>query len=759
MMREMIKKYIALMVLALAMASCTADMPWDLAYGDQQIDFNCQIASEATRDLSGVRSYFAKNDVIHVQGNFYFADGSEVIKYGAMKFNGSSWEPVDGSQLTWPNTAVSGKFKAYHLNGMTGILTGNESATYYLTNMKPSTDPLGSDETDLLPYGHSVDMIFRHLPTYLSFFGIPKVSTKFLFVKTNEEGAYEPTMANAFKLTKNDKNELNFEWVVTADHSWNAVGGTTEEGLNYVRSDIYVRNGVEQTNFMLAPGNYNNFSIRYETTKPNTVEYLRYTFTPGSVLDNEGNPIESLDLETGRPYTLDISTSQGITIISPPEENEGWDENGPVFDIDVESFLRAATNSQDYYVDGDNGERVQILKKDGTGVKLLHNVDFKNTYYTTFNGFLPEIRGTNQLFDGCSHYIYNVGCTIFQNNQGIIKNLGIKNATRARMVSNEKDNGFDFSRKGLLVGNNMATGNIENIRITGEVNISAYVNPTANTITTEAHNIGGVVGSNIGRIDGVALGGTFNLTVDNYQDMQFNSTVMIGGLVGQNAGNAKLTNVSTLTQPFTMNIVNRCKGNGGTMDAGAFYVGGFVGQSSATIDNVNLSGITVDGSQSVGVVSYIGGMAGNVISQTNTTGRLSSCTVTGSVKPGLTKPYSAVTSETCVGGIAGTIQSATVTDCLASVSVSGATTPNARVINAVGGAFGMIRSASSVRSILAYGDLLTGVSNGWELSGIGCFAGLIPAGQSWSSTYQNNDITIKKFDGYNEVGGNLDPFM
>ena len=755
MMKRNLMKYIWVWALTLGMASCTADMPWwTEGSGEQPVDFNCAISGDFTRSLSGVRSYFVKNDVIHVQGNFYFANGDSVIKYGALKYNGSSWEPLDGSQLTWPNTSVGGRFKAYHLNGSTGIITGSETNLYYLSNMTPATDPLGSEETDILPYGHSVDMYFHHLPTYLSFFEVPHIASSFLFVKTDEEGAYDPAMKNAFKLTKNEKNELNLEWVSAPDYTYNAVGGTTTEGLVYVKSHTYILNNREQTNFMLAPGNYDNFSLRYVTIKPNTVEYLRYSFTPGSVFDDKENPIESLDLETGRPYTMDISTTQGVTIVSPPDEEQGWDDNGPVFDIDVEAFLRAAANSRDYFVDGSNGERVQILQKDGTGVKLLHNVDFKNEYYTVFNGFLPEIRGTDQLFDGCYHYIYNVGCTVFQNNQGKIRNLGIRNAGQAKMISDENDNNNDFSRKGLLVGQNTATGSIENIRIMGDVNISAYVNPTFNTITTEAHNIGGVVGSNVGKIDGVALSGTFNLSVENYENMQFNSTVMIGGLVGQNAGNATLSNVSVITQPFSMNIVNKCRGNNGNMDAGAFYVGGFVGQSSATIDNINLPNVTIDGRESIGVVSYMGGMVGNVISQTNTSGRLSSCTVTGSVIPGVTKPYSAVTSETCVGGIAGTLQSATVTDCLSSVAVNGATSTNSGVINAVGGAFGRIRSASTITSILAFGDTLTGILTGWSTSGIGTFAGLIPPGQSWS-TYQNNDITVKNFSGYNEVGGNL----
>ena len=469
-------------------SSCAAEMPWGDGVTDGlPVEFNCLIDDGGTRNLSGVRSYFSKNDVIHVQGVFYYDDdeGKEDRKsttlYGALKFDGTNrWLPVDGSKLIWPNTAKSGKFKAYHVNGSTGVITGGETQTYYLTNMTPATDPLGAPMTEEMPYGHAVDLIFRHLPTYISFFEMPRVTNNyFFFLKTDADGVPDPEMKNAFKLVKNDKNELNLEWVTAPDMGYYQAG-TDEMGLVYVRGYIYTLNNREQTNFMLAPGNYDNFSIRYVTSKPNTVEYMRYSFTPGTFKDQNGNDVEmdALDLESGRSYTMNIAKTQGVTVVAPPEDNHGWDDNGQVYDIVVEDFLRAVANSKDYFVDDKvTGSRVQILKKDGTGVRLLHNVDFKNEYYTTFgaDNFVSEIRGTDQLFNGDYHYIHNVGCTIFQNNQGRIKNLGIQDARMARMVTEELNGSNDFKQKGLLVGQNLETGNIENIRIKGTVKIDGFV--------------------------------------------------------------------------------------------------------------------------------------------------------------------------------------------------------------------------------------------------------------------------------------------
>lgn len=751
------KKFVSALYLigiTLLLASCSEDFLWNRnGNGELPVEFNFNIPVE-TRGILGPKTSFVKNDVIHIQGTFYYdpSEGKEPEnRYGAMKFNGTSWESLDGSKLTWPNTSVAGKFKAYYVKETTGVITTSETPTYLLSDLKPDTDPLMAPETELLSYGHSVNLNFNHLCTYLSLLGMqPVVSTSYMLVKTDDEGNTDDGFFNAYRLTLSNTNELDFEWQTVSDPTYTGLDGN--DGLVYVKSHNTTFNKENQTNFFLAPGMYDSFSVRYPTTAPASREYLQYTYIP--TVDTDGDNQYEPDLEPGRTYTLNITKSQGVTIVAPPEGNPEWDDYGPVFDIVVEDFLRAVANMDDYYVPDGNGGMVQILKRNGNGVNLLHNVNFHDEYYTTFGSFVPEIRGTDQLFDGNYHYINNVGCTIFQVNEGHIKNLGIKNATKARMISDENDSGRDFSRKGLIVGQNTETGHLDNIRIVGDINIQAFVNPENNEVITEAHNIGVIVGSNVGSINEIYLSGNVNLNVSNNENTQFNSTVMIGGIAGQNAGNGIISNVSVLEQPFSMAITNNCIGNGGNVNAGAFYVGGFAGQSSAVIEAVNLSDISINGTSSLGVVSYMGGMVGQLQTLNSSTARLTSSTASGVLRSGASLPYGAVTSESCTGGIAGALQGVSVTDCRTAFSIYGVSTANSRVIYATGGAFGLIRTSSPVNSIIAYGDVLTGLSSGGQLNGLGNFAGLLPAGQSWSD-YQNNNITVKQFRGVPNIGGNL----
>lgn len=743
---------IALLGLTLLLGSCADDDFTGLAgNGERPVEIIANMPA-VTRGIANPKTSFAKNDVIHIQGTFYYdpSEGKpEEYRYGAMQYDGTKWVAMDGSGLTWPNTSVSGKFKAYYVSGLTGVLTQAETPVYKLSDVAQNNDPLEAPETEVLSYGSAVNLNFEHICTYLSLLELqPVVSTQYMLVKYDSNGQVDNTMKNGFRLTLGADGQLGFEWATVTDTSFTGIDGNP--GLVYVGSHNSTYQGEAQTNFFLAPGMYDAFTIRYPTNKPSNLEYLQYKYIPRATAD--GDDSYEPNLEAGRTYTLNISKAQGVTIIAPPEGNPDWDDNGQFYDVNVELFLRAAAAQADYYVEDTEGNRTQILQRNGNGVNLLHNVDFKNEYYETFgtDGFVPGIRGTDQLFDGNYHYIRNVGCTIFQLNEGQIRNLGIIDAKQARMVSDENVRGNDFSRKGLIVGQNNPTGVVDNIRVKGEINIRAYVNPENDEVTTEAHNIGILIGSNVGTVNNISLTGTMDMTVANQPGVStFNSTVMIGGLVGQNAGTGRLTNVSVLEQPCSMNIRNLCYGNGGGL-----YVGGFVGQNSAAIENVNLTDITIDGTGSRGVVSYMGGMVGQLMATlSSTVARLTTSTANGSVKAGEVKPYGAVNSENCIGGIAGAVQNVPVTDCRGAFSVTGSTLANPDVMFATGGAFGLIRVNSTFTSIIAYGDILTGLQSGGSLAGVGNFAGIVPAGVSWGS-YAGGNIIVREF-GFNNIGGNL----
>ena len=753
----MIKKYlysILLAALPLLLGSCRDDIfdLWGNGNGELPVEFDFMVEG-GTRGISGPKSSFASKDVIHITGTFYFEDGSSETRYGAMQFDGKRWNALANSQLTWPNTSTGGEFEAYFISGSTGVITSGSTGTTLLSNVTPTTDPLHAETTGRLSYGHSVNLKFKHLCTYLSLLSLqPVVATQYWFVKTDKDGNADPNFKNAFTLSLDPStNKLSFDFITVPDNNYTGLDG--KPGLAYVASSSSSYNGISQTNYFLVPGYYDNFSIRYPAAQPNSTEYLKYHYTPTANPDPE-NENKEPDLLANTTYTLNVSKSLGFTIIAPPAEHPEWNETGRAYKIDVEEFLRAAAGTDNYYYHKGQPDEVQILQKTSTGVRLLQNVDFQNTFYQIFgnDNFQSVINGVDQTFDGNYNYIHNLGCTLFSSNNGHIINLGIKGA-KGKFISDEQVKAnrgsatFDQSRQGLIAGWNHETGDIRNIRIQGPVEIEAFVNPESENADQEAHNIGGVVGSNVGKVSAVDLSGTYILNIKGYNDIQINSSVMAGGICGQNAGNGSLSDINIQDgQTFSMNITNYCKGNGG-----AYYIGGVVGNNTANLTGVILSSITIDSTPSQGAVSYIGGLIGWLNTTLGFTSRVSSCIVEGTAKAGYVSPYGDIDSHSCIGGIAGMLQGPVVTDCRTSFSIAGTPTPVSDVVYATGGAFGWIRQASNVSDIMAYGNDLTGMNSAEKHAYTGNFAGITYAGNTWDSYYNTRNITVKDF-GYQPIG-------
>lgn len=727
-------------------------------------EFVLPSATRSDNNLIQDRTSFKNKDVIHIEGTFTCTDGEIKIRYGAMSYDAAkkSWTAVDKSELTWPDDADAGSFKAYFVqrredDSEGGIIqTGGQTPTYSMSDLTYENDPLSAEtKEERIPYGHAVKLNFEHICTYLTLKGLgAKVADTYWFTQRNK------TLNNAFYLKRNADNTLTFTFCQKPDPRYHRDGYT--DALVYINTTTVTEVDGTKAKFFLPPGNYDSFTLCYPGAESNFFDYLEYTYVP-SQGESEIGPY----LESNHSYLLDISKSKGITISSPPPgpSEETWDDSdNDYIHVNVKDFLKAVANGTDYYYD-----KTQILQGGSNSTKLLHNISFDKTSYSreTFD-FEPIVK-EGSVFDGGHHYIRDIACPVFHRNRGTIRNLGLRNID-AEFISDEADMGkenkdeYDQSRNGILCGWN-ERGTVENIRIAGAKIIAKVKNDTETTddkdASQEAHNIGCVIGSNTGTVTDVALAGTFTLTVDAYTDGDYSNkvdaSVMIGGIVGQNAEHGSISNVAPYEDAdesvgeLVFRIENKCIG-----ELGAFYVGGVAGLSSAYISNVTLPAVSIDGSDSKCVAMYMGGIAGQLSATGSDSGTTATslCTITGTVKAGAV--YHAdrgdIAAKSYIGGISGVLGQS-ITDCRTAVSVSVGTDAHERVMYATGGAFGRILKTMkniSLENIMAYGMALTGPTNY-----IGDFAGIVPVGKTWEDSYKDLNIIVQNHvDNY--IGHNQD---
>lgn len=780
-----LKHTLFLMLLLPFLAGCTDDLLADRLSADTgdelPIEFDFSMPA-ATRGFDGeVKRAFTNGDVIHIIGTFQtkelqedgnYKEGS-VKRYGAMSYNGKQWNPLAGSKLTWPSVAVSGTFEAYYIYGSNGVLTGaTEPKPVFLADVKPENgDPMHAESEKDIIYGHAVGLNFEHLCAYLTLVDLePQVATYYWFRRENVAD-----FNNAFKFYLRDDAEGDPEFVF--EFCAEQANPKDFPGLVYISADavaqtIFDENGevktITKASYFLQPGYYDTFSLCYPAAAPNVYDYLEYDYN--NIPENSGGVGKENNkpqLEAGTTYTLTITKSPGITINSP-SSGEGWHDRTPYYEVDVEEFLKAIAEKRKYEVtveDEDGSKRtVTILEATADGTKLLENVDFKYFEYFDYGSqkwkfkdenFVPNISEGN-VFDGDYHYIRNLASPLFRYNYGTIKNVGIHDikieATTYEDEENYDDRDKDMSRLGALCMWNRHNAVISNVRVASvEMKVTVLSQITTESDGSETHNIGCVVGSNTGSISEVALSGAFRLDVTGTNT---NSSVLIGGLLGQNAAEGTVYDVTPLEGDLEIKISNSCNG-----DLGSYSVGGVVGESTGTISGVILSDVTIDGTRSSGVTSYMGGIAGQLAASENvsTPTFVESCVIGGSIKAGKTVKYGAITSGSYIGSIAGADYNVAVRDCRTVVSVYGSATGNENVIYATGGGFGRIRDASAYvfENLIIYGSTLDGLNDPDNMQFIGNFAGIVPLGQTWEDDYANKNILLRSLV-RNNIGGNLD---
>ena len=733
-----------------------------------EVDFNLYWPASETRAIidSYGKERFSNGDVIHIVGTFTTNDLMEngeyqtnrVSRYGALRYNGTNWIAVEGSNLTWPTTALNGGFTAYYLSESNGILTVGATDTYPLSNLTSVTDPLMAISEPEIKYGHAVTLEFTHLCAHLTLTHLePQVADAYWMKRDGDlfeqDGTTPTVFNNAFKLELDQGDygpELAFSFTQMPSEEYDLV---------YISGNPYLEESTPQNPFesvsveyYLEPGYYNSFELVYPITTDSIYPYLSYKYDPNK--SPNGDSSIAPQLQANVAYTLNITKNAGTTIVTPPSEG-GWDENSQaVIIVDVEAFLKAAQNG-DAYSETPEGtqQEVPILEKTASGSKLLRNVDFHNFHYSEFTdaGFQPNLP-ENITFDGGLHYIQNLHDPLFRDNNGTICNLGIRSVNATEIISEENDiAALDNSRNGALCHYNIGT--IRNIRardITLSVAVKSFIQPGVDG--SETHNIGGLVGSNTGNITEINFAGNLNITVSNSSDSEngANASVLIGGIAGQNAANGTITEVSKIeNETLSLSITNTCKG-----ELGNYSVGGFVGQSNGFLYNLDLSGITIDGTQSEGVTSYMGGMVGQLTVESNGNAEISGCSASGSIKAGKSAPYNNISSGSYTGGIAGAVYNTTVTDCGSLVSVAGSTSTmiSTSTLYATGGGFGRIRNSTlyDFSDLIIWGSTLTGPQDY-----IGTFVGIAPESEDWENWfngYKSYNIRVKSFNNIETVG-------
>lgn len=717
-----------------------------------------------------VKHKFAKGDMIHVVGTFNTRalqeDGSYIYgkesRYGALQFDGISWRGVPNSRLTWPSISTDGTFYAYYVSGSDGVITENGSNSIdpiLLQTITPTSDPLYAPVTPTVEYGYAVKLNFDHLCTYLSLIDLePMVASEYFFTTDGlkeSEGGASKQFNNAFRIFLTENDEPGLEGGPVLNFEFMQVPDTVYGGIIQISSKVteqYADDGSKMSvaGYFLEPGFYETFKLSYPSTAPATFDYLTYDYN--NIPKNAGNveyTVTPPQLEAGTTYNLTITKSPGIKISTPPGGG-GWDEDGPLYDIDVEDFLKAVCSGDEYY----NNDGAKILERTANGSKLLHNVDFKyEDYLNGFSdGFNPNLQ-SNLTFDGNYHYIDHLGSPFLNYNYGSLINVGIRNVRfTATSTKPQNSSDADRSRYGALCTWNRDVASIENVRVENvDMTILVSSSVSDGDDGSETHNIGGVTGSNTGMLNEVGLDGTFNITVRG-TDNNVSASVLIGGIAGQNAAGATISNASMLSNSFNLNITNGCKGS-----IGSYSIGGATGESTGNLVGVILSNVKIDSRESSGVTSYIGGLAGQVSSSSDSSGIVDSCIVGGVVYAGVSAPYNDLNSASYIGGLVGTDLNVPVIDSRSSVSVYGSQSAVQGVLYAAGGTIGRIRMSQAntyrFESIYAYGEALAAPQGTGDITGyVGNFAGIVPAGQTWENDYAVHNIQVRAFPQVQYIG-------
>lgn len=683
---------------------------------------------------------FDTGELLHIRAVFDCSrrGGTEKrVQYGVMKYEGQGkWTAWDEQHaLYWPDEAVSADFTAYYLHGSTGALSGNTMQPKLLSSYAYGEDPLYGEALNV-SYGTTVRFEMKHIFSHLSIVEMNNDIADELWLTVMSKEAGEKDFSNAFFL---DFNEDTKEMTPVFTSSANTMYTDSEgNGLTYIAGipeqyDAETGDVMTKVCYFMEPRVYHKFALLYPRSRTEYSIYLTYSRDLVNLTGPEGF------VANGR-YEFSVLKSLGVIVEETPDDS--WDDKDPVYIIDVEEFLKAAANGQDYWEDVENSdEKIQILEQTPNGIRLLENIDFHYEYYRIFpDGYVANLSNT---FDGNHHYIYNLAGPLFEENHGNIINLGLRNIKTPEIESNEnfEYNGsvYDTSYNGLISCINYGT--VKNMRV---INAEMTVNVRTSDPyepTQEAHNSALLFGVNRGSVYNITLADELRLTVKNADGETVMPNVLIGGIAGQNLG--LISGVTSIEDETMMapeiHINNLCEG-----DNGVYLIGGVAGNNPGTLEDIFLGSVQVDSKDSRGVESRIGGIAGEIPNSNSGSPKISGCIVRGEVLAGKVNSLLNVNSMTYAGGVAGSMNiQAIIYNTSVSVGVTGSTYTDSNVTYATGGAFGRIENTEGaveggIEKLAAFGNTLWGVS-----TYAGNFAGIVPRGFGWSH-YEGKDINVRQ---------------
>ena len=282
--------------------------------------------------------------------------------------------------------------------------------------------------------------------------------------------------------------------------------------------------------------------------------FFAYDVTNGN--NYEGKTVKlglSLDFNSSKSYVDPFRT-----------DYEKYGYNGSLKEsINENGFIPIGKVEQDKY----GGER-----------KYLFSGTFDGNYNVIYNLKIAEdINITNQYY----------GIAMFSYNYGDIKNLGLENASVTINSNADK-----YGNIAMLIGENH--GNINNCYTTGNV--------IGNTLNY-AINVGGIIGSNWGRI----VQGYNKANISSlYKGDSVSQQIRVGGIAGANETEGKIENcynIGTIAGKIEWEINDENE----SIYAGLF-LGGILGVNQGNIKNVYSVGkvISDGGKKQFGLGSIIG---------------------------------------------------------------------------------------------------------------------------------------------------------
>ena len=579
-----------------------------------------------------LKQEFNNEDGIHISTSFILDNDARKTVYSFLKYKDGKWIETNTSTFNWPWNAVEASFTAYYIPAVKNYQNGSKLNAGGQVNISLSelsqndVEPLKATYTKVKA-GSSVYLQFDHLFSKVTFTEINKQKND--NVTPGEElRLIIPQTENNWRITL-DGNELK-------EKTWS---DTDEYIANNCTKAISDNDPTTNVTFLI-PAVSQDKKMKLARRDMSTLHFISLPETATN------------GLEVGKHYKIDVNTLLDNYISGEITESE-WNDN-------IDAIKLTTKEIGDYLIGVSTGKAFSVIRNDKTIpilimytnndgkpiVSQIRDVDFQWFEFTP-----PAVINNNVIFNGNNHYIKNVSLknatrapgdnelnkAIFAGNKGKLSNLIIENI-KIDASSTTKE-----TRLGTFIGTNESEGEMTNINIKGQIELIT---------SPEIIYAGALVGLNYGNLTNCSVKADA-LTIKVVKETA-ESTINIGGLVGYTSGEGKeikncLVEVGdnssiTITGNTTKNI----------------FVGGFTGQNMNVAIQDCRTNLPLHISKAPNF--SVGGFIGITSFAT-----LQGCTSTGTI----TCEGNTGTTDVAIGGFIGILQNATLIDCAAVSNITG----------------------------------------------------------------------------------------